>query len=187
MEKKHLPAFLFILIFSLLVIWLISDDHSNNKVITGFTLPFLDITTLEGKEQIRSDKIHLVTILCFSSACEHCTYELSVIENSPDIFTGSLLYLITSETNYFKSGKHKKWKAIASNSNIKFCIVERNEFESKIESQKTPSFYFFNKDGKLVDKIYGEASTRRIVEGIKLASISQYKTAVPRSNNYEFK
>lgn len=169
MDRKHLPAVLFIMLFSLFVIWIVSGGRSGSKTVSGFPLPAINIATAAGKEQIRTDRVRPVIIMCFSSSCEHCAYELNIIDKSPGMFSGTRLYLVTSENNYLANGKYNKWKTILADTNIKFCIADKKEFESKIESVRTPSFYFFTKDGYLTDKIYGEAKKDRIWKGIENA------------------
>ena len=106
-------------------------------------------------------------IMYFSPDCSHCEYELDVMNNRFAEITNADAYCITTDKMFIQNNVYKKWNNLVNSGNFVFAQVKESEYKNKYGINVTPVFYFFGRNGRLVDKIVGETKFDRILGSIK--------------------
>ncbi|MDH7603794.1 MAG: thioredoxin family protein [Melioribacter sp.] len=107
-----------------------------------------------------------IMIMYFSPDCSHCEYDLMEINKRVNELKNVDVYLLTTDNKFVNKKLYEKYNNIMKMSNIKFGIVNKEEYKAKFGITVTPVFYFFNIHGKLVDKLIGEIKFSRLLESI---------------------
>ena len=103
-------------------------------------------------------------IIWFHPECEHCRYQLHVINSNINLFRDVRFLFITDEKNFFVKKYKNEWPALVKSSNTFFGIIEKSRFTDEYGPVITPSLLFFNKNGLLKEKILGEVKIEKILQ-----------------------
>jgi hypothetical protein len=105
-----------------------------------------------------------VLVIYFSLNCEHCLYQIKVIERNITKLTNTKIYFITSDPDLFTSSFLTQFKNLEHNELVYFGIVDLKDFQSIAKVKITPTLFFFNTSGHFQAKIIGEVRIEKIIE-----------------------
>jgi|GEM_PF-1873901 len=162
MNKRIFAVFYLVLILSLFF-WLFSQATADETMPMGSSLPAIEYKDRSESSILGQSNIPLI-IIYFSTLCEHCRYQLSVIETNIDAFNEIKIYLLSSQSDLFKTDFDKKWVNLVQHNNVIFGITPKDSFNKLFGSTVTPSLYFFDSHGILKEKIHGETKASKIIE-----------------------
>jgi thioredoxin-related protein len=140
----------------------------------GSNLPYIKYTNFVDTNFI-TVKSKPIMIMYFKPACPYCEYELKIMNKGINGLGSADIYLITTEKSFFQDSVYKKQINLISAENVKFGLVAEDEYKEKFGITATPAFYFFDHEGKLVEKIIGETKFDRLIESIKKAGGAQHQ------------
>jgi thioredoxin-related protein len=132
----------------------------------GAALPKLKYVSLNDSGYI-SIKDKPLIIMFFKPDCPHCEYELELMNTRYNEIKGVDIYCITTEKKFIQDTVSSKWNNLFRMENAVFSSVNEEEYKNKLGINVTPVFYFFNREGKLTNKIIGETKFERLLESIK--------------------
>ncbi len=117
-----------------------------------------------------------IVIMYFKPDCPHCEYELKIMNKGINELGSADVYLITTAKSFFQDSVYKKQINLISAENVKFGMVAVDEYKEKFGITATPAFYFFNQQGRLVEKIIGETKFDRLLGSIRRADGSKHQS-----------
>jgi hypothetical protein len=155
--------FFIIIITGILLIYAFQADKTDQ---TEDTLIFSELTIegQMGKEKISQDSTCSTIIFWFHPECEHCRYQLDVINNNLDKLQGIRLLFITEDKSFFSKKYSIKWPDLVGSSKVLFGIIEKSRFTNEFGPVITPSLLFFNHQGILKERLIGEVKIQKIVQ-----------------------
>ncbi|MBD3386444.1 redoxin domain-containing protein [candidate division KSB1 bacterium] len=106
-------------------------------------------------------------VMFFNTACEHCVYQLELLNANIETIAPAKLYLMTPEENYQQHEKFTKWKHLNTSGRVIWGTTRLKTIKQHFGNPATPSFYIFQ-DGRLKTKFYGEVKLERLVEMLKI-------------------
>jgi len=101
-------------------------------------------------------------VMFFTTGCEHCIYQLDLLNDNLENFAQAKLYLLTPEKNI----EFSKWKYLNKSPGVIWGTVSMKTIKTHFGSPATPSFYIF-RNGRLKSKFYGEVKLERLLEQLK--------------------
>jgi len=152
---KHSITIIAILLFSILTAWLFIQAMKPEALPIGSPLPDLQYESISGIESIQSDHRPFI-VLWFHEDCEHCIYQLKLLEKHIGDFKGFNLYLLTSDKSFVPKRRERLYPRLSSEYAVHWGFMANSHFKRLFGSTARPSMYFFDRDGKLVQKITGE-------------------------------
>jgi len=138
----------------------------------GAKLPEIKYIWLGDTLSIKVDAKPIM-IMYFSPDCSHCEYDLIEINKRVNEFVDVDVYLFTADKKFMNNKLYEKYYNMIKTRNIKFGIVNKDEYKAKFGITITPVFYFFNKHGMLIDKMTGEIKFSRLRESIQKSDDAQ--------------
>ncbi|MBA4407589.1 hypothetical protein C0389_09965 [bacterium] len=117
-----------------------------------------------------------IMIMYFKPDCPHCEYELKIMSKGINELVSADIYLITTAKNFFLDSVYKKQINLISAENVKFGLVAEEEYKEKFGITAVPAFYFFDHQGKLVEKIIGETKFDRLLGLIRRTDGSKHQS-----------
>ena len=175
--KKKIIAVSFMVIFIGVVIGIVIQGTKPEILPIGSKLPLITYISLNGYDTLKTDYQYKILVLFFSKECSHCKYELGILNEKLYKLDGTAIYLFTADDSYLKSEEIKTNEALLSNRNVKYGIVNKENFDATFGSLVTPSLYFFSKDGILTEKIKGETKIERIIKELKKSDSPEYRVS----------
>jgi hypothetical protein len=164
MREKHF--FLFSLIIgSLMILAFFWMEGERKEVLNpGHPLPVMKYLTRDGVQILAVDSSRFLMIMYFNRKCEHCLYQLDLLEKNIDLFPNQKFIFLTSEVKFLSEGNEKQWSTLSTRQNCTFGIVPGNDFLNAFGTIGTPAIFIFNSQGILLFRFNGE---------IKLAKLKQ--------------
>lgn len=130
----------------------------------GSIMPMITFEDESGTQVLRPDSIHKIIILCFHSDCEHCMYELNVINHNFQKFRNINIYFLTAEEDFNLRDYLNKFPKLNQTDNVKWGYLHNNVFENKLGGFGVPYILIFDKYGMLLNKITGEIKLTKLLE-----------------------
>ena len=164
--------FSFIIIFTAIFLILhLSFITAKDEVLAiGSSLPTISfVDSMGNTKRLKKEEV-LSVIIYFDLECEHCFYQLNIINEGFDRFNGIRMYFLTNDKNLFRESKLQQWERLTVSKDVTFGIININEFGSGFGKLVLPSVFIFNAMGKLIKKIYGEVKLEKLLREICLAS-----------------
>jgi len=160
---KHV---LFVIICSVLglLVWILIRASSEEVLALESPLPKLTFIDKMGNTEIIYQQGRMVLVLYFHRTCDHCQYQLEVLNTHCKDLSGLKIYLFTSEQNFFQ--EPIKWGRLQNAENITFGIVNKNRFYKNFGTLVTPSIFIFDQAGSLTEKIHGEIKFEALLKEI---------------------
>jgi hypothetical protein len=163
-----------IIILSIILIYIFKDKRTDNYV--GIKkLSNLTFESEIGRENISKDSTCSTVIIWFNPECEHCRYQLDVINNHISRFPTIRFLFITDEKDFFVKKYHILWPDLVESSHTLFGIIDRTRFIEEFGSVITPSLLFFDQRGILKEKLLGEVKIEKIVQLINKHPVPEQK------------
>jgi thioredoxin-related protein len=159
-----------LLIFILLLFFLLRTANHEELAI-GSQLPELSFVDLAGDIRAVTRDSKMILIVYVQSHCEHCQYQLHVLNNYCKQLRGVRLYILTSDKNMFK--EENKWERLMSAENVIVGSVDKSHFYQRFRTLIIPSIFIFDSSGKLAGKIYGEVKPQKLLRDISVIDSSQ--------------
>ncbi len=114
-------------------------------------------------------------IMYFKPDCPYCEYELEIMNKRINELKTADIYLITTDKSFLSDSLYYDYKNLINKGHVRLGFVAEEEYKDKLGIRATPTFYFFNQQGKLIDKIIGETKFDRLTESIKKAGGAQHQ------------
>jgi hypothetical protein len=102
-------------------------------------------------------------VMFFNTGCEHCVYQLELLNDNLDAFAQAQLYLLTSNE---KVDEFSKWKHLNASERVTWGTVSLETIKTNFGKPATPSFYIF-RNRQLKTKFYGEVKLERLLGMLK--------------------
>jgi peroxiredoxin len=163
-------CFLILILLTLILLLHISFRTAENRVLAiGSSPPSITFIDRSGNTKELKKEKALFVIIYFHLECEHCRYQLNLINKGFDRFNGTRMFFFTNDKNLFQENKLQKWEKLIVSEDVTFGITNRNEFGLGFGKLVLPSVFIFNATGELVKKIYGEVKLEKLLKEIYLA------------------
>jgi hypothetical protein len=127
-----------------------------------------------GKEIIYHDSTRVTLIIWFHPKCEHCRYQLHVINSNINAFRDVRLLFITDEKTFFLKKYTTEWPVLVKSSHTVFGIIDKSRFIDEYGPVITPTLLLFNKNGLLKEKLLGEVKIEKILQLLNKHSIPEH-------------
>jgi thiol-disulfide isomerase/thioredoxin len=102
-------------------------------------------------------------VIFFHPLCEHCAYELAMLDSAAGKFEKRKVYMLTTDDSLFTRGIARRWPHLASIPSVTWGIVAKNDFTAKFGTLVTPTAFLFDSSGKFVRRIKGETPPGNLV------------------------
>jgi hypothetical protein len=152
--------------------------QNTEKFTEGSAMPVITYNGNVGKKVIEKDSTQTTVIIWFHPDCEHCLYQLDIINKNFLSFHDAEFFFFTDDEIFPEARHLGRWPNLTSADNVRFGIIERFTFENYFGSVMMPSFYIFNKKGKLTKKIFGEIKIQKLLELINMKTVPEQNKAV---------
>ena len=169
MFKRSLTIII-ILLFSILTAWLFIQAMQPEALPIGSPLPDIQYESSTGIESIRSHDSPLM-VVWFHEDCDHCVYQLKLIEKHLENFKGIDLYLLTSDKSFIPKRRERLYPRLSSEYAVHWGFMANTHFKKLFGSTARPAIFFFNRNKKLYHKIKGEmkiSGIMKIIDSMKI-------------------
>ena len=122
----------------------------------GHTIPAMKYLTRDGLRILAADSSRLLVVVYFNRKCEHCVYQLDLLDKNINLFADKKFIFLTSELKFLAEGSERQWGQLSIQQNCSFGVVYSNEFLKAFGTITTPSIYIFKNQGILLFKFNGE-------------------------------
>ena len=163
MHFKRIFGVIFITIFLGLMGWLFFEASQPEVLPAGSMMPKLEYKDIYGTHILQPDSSRSTMIVLFHRNCEYCVYQLQKLNDHLHEFNDTKLVFLTIERKFFENASIEEWNVLAQARNVQWGIVDKDEFKNDFGSMVTPYIFFFNKSGKLSNKIRGEVRLAKIL------------------------
>jgi len=127
-------------------------------------LPDLSLTTLDGKNfTLPTDRP--AVLVYFNSECDHCQREIANLTQHLDLFTGSVLVLMSAESPEIISS-YLRTLTVTSNNKLFVVHVRHEVIAEKFGLLGLPQIFIYSADGQLIDLFSGETQTEIIAKSL---------------------
>ncbi|MFO7890536.1 MAG: hypothetical protein R6V04_09385 [bacterium] len=161
---KRILLSVFVLLVLCLVIRVLIIGLQPEVLPVGSIMPTITFEDKLGSQVLKTDSVHKTMIVCFNSDCEHCMYELNVINDNYQKFKNINIYLLTAEENFNTRDYLNKFTRFKKANNVKWGSINNNEFKNKLGGFGVPYILIFDKYGVLLNKITGEIKLTKLLE-----------------------
>ena len=150
--------YLVVLIFIAIVIFLVYVFHAKKEDVfkENYILSKVRYEGIMGKDSIINDPTRSTVIIWFHPECEHCRYQLDVLNKNIRQLGDARFFFITAERGYFRKNFRIAWPDLVQSPHVSFGIIDKSRFINEFGLVVTPSLLFFNYVGVLKEKLYGE-------------------------------
>ena len=161
--------YLVVLIFVAIVIFLVYVFHAKKEDVfkDNYVLSEVRYEGIMGKDSIINDPTRPTVIVWFHPECEHCRYQLDVLNKNIRQLGDARFFFITAERDYFQKNFSIAWPDLVQSPHVSFGIIEKSRFINEFGPVVTPSLLLFNHGGILKEKLYGEVKVEKILQLIK--------------------
>lgn len=117
-----------------------------------------------GQAQILFDQNYSTIIVWFHPNCDHCRYQLDIINRNINRMQDVRFIFITGEKDFFEKNHSIDWPELVESSHSLFGIIDKSKFIDEFGPVITPSLLFFDYSGELKEKLYGEVKVDKIIQ-----------------------
>ena len=174
---KKVGFYLVCFIAGLLTV-LILNTQNTEKLAPGANLPLLSYEGKMGEVKIERDSTKTTVIIWFHPECEHCLYQLHVINKHLFAFSEARFFFFTDDYKFPQDRHLGKWTNLTSSENVRFGIIDKGMFTSHFGPVVKPSLFIFNRKGKLTNKMFGEVKKEKLMELINAYIVPEQDRAV---------
>jgi hypothetical protein len=169
MRERYWFGLVFLIGFLMMVTFFWLDRERKETVHIGSSIPKMKYLTRDGLQVLAADSTRPLVILYFNRKCEHCLYQLDLLEKSIDLFGDQKFIFLTSEMKFLAEGSEKRWSILSIASSCTFGVVYSKDFLNAFGTIGTPALFIFNRRGMLIFKNNGEVKIEKLkqVLGIK--------------------
>jgi len=160
------------------IILLILFTKKTEKFNEGSAMPVLAYEGNMGKKVIERDSIKTTVIIWFHPDCQHCLYQLDIINRNFFSFHEVKFFFLTDDLIFPEDRHLGKWPNLTSADNVQFGIVGQSVFEHHFGSVVKPSIFIFNEKGKLTKKVFGEVKIKKLLELLNIVLVPEQNEAV---------
>lgn len=142
--------------------WVIERRRLRENAIRS--VPAFDFKQLDGKSFSRDSvdfNVDRLVLNYYNPDCDHCQYVADQIVKNAVKFERIQLLMITPADKEKVADFCRRYQ-LESVPNLKLLLDTHHEFETVFGTSVTPSFFIYNYDGKLVEKIIGETKVENL-------------------------
>jgi len=147
----------------------------------GTKMPELMFEGKMGNERLIHDSTMTMVIIWFHPDCEHCLYQLTQINAHIDLLRDTKFFFLTAEKDFPSTRHLGLWPNLTSADHVRFGVLDKESFKASFGKVITPTTFIFNKQGKLVEKIFGEVKIQKIqylLDGMKIQEQNKNSSTV---------
>lgn len=133
----------------------------------GAHMPALAFASPAGTDTLRPSPAKTTLIMLFSKRCPHCLYELDLFEKHIDQFACARIYLATTDRDFIPGVDHLRWPALSRAENFHWVCLDEKQYARHFGAAISPSFFIFDNEGTLREKIRGEIKLEALLAKIK--------------------
>lgn len=173
--------YLVVLIFVAVVIFLVYVFHAKKEDAfkDNYILSEVRYEGIMGKDSIINDPTRPTVIVWFHPECEHCRYQLDVLNKNIRQLGDARFFFITAERDYFHKNFSIAWPDLVQSQHVLFGIIDKSRFINEFGPVVTPSLLLFNHGGVLKEKLYGEVKVEKILQLIKKHPVPEQTMSGP--------
>jgi hypothetical protein len=127
-----------------------------DPLIPGQALPRIAFRDASNAVQSTDPSLNGALVIFFHPLCQHCAYELAMLDSAAGTFGSRTIYLLTTDDSLFTRGVARRWPHLASAPLVKWGIVAGGDFTAKFGTLVTPTAFLFDSSGRFVRRIKGE-------------------------------
>jgi hypothetical protein len=120
----------------------------------------------QNKKQCVISKNQPIVILFYNTKCRFCRYQLNILESKADSISSFCLYLLTTDSLYFKKEMNQKWQKLSRSSACTFGFIDQSDLLQKFGKIHTPSIVIFSADLQLYGVLRGVQDWRQILRTV---------------------
>jgi hypothetical protein len=157
MFLKRLISIIFIFLILGVFGWLVFQILKPDRLPVGAQLPAIEY--LDEQKCIRiltPDSVYKTLIVHFHENCRYCKYQLAQLEQHVNELQLTRILLLTSDVGFFDSDVMTEWPQLCAARCVSWGIVDVIDFERYFGHTAVPGLYFFDSNGVLYDKQFGE-------------------------------
>jgi peroxiredoxin len=128
----------------------------------GAKVPDLIFEGKMGKECLVHDSTMTTVIVWFHPDCEHCLYQLTQIDAHIHVLSSTKFFFLTADKNFPSTRHLGLWPNLTSAGHVRFGILDRERFMASFGKVITPTTFIFDRQGHLIEKIFGEVKIKKI-------------------------
>lgn len=166
-KYKRTVTFVISIIMSVYMIWLLHSALQPPVLPLGASMPAIIVETAAGSDTLKPALGKTTVMMLFNRQCSHCLYELDQFEHHIDRLADIHLWLATTEKSFRPGSDNLQWPALARAKNVTWACMAVQDFKRGFGSPVSPSFYIFNAQGLLQEKIKGEVKLERLIASFK--------------------
>jgi hypothetical protein len=136
-----------------------------------------------GTSKIIADSGKATVIVWFHPDCEHCIYQLDIINYNLSLFNETKFYFLTDEIIFPQKRHLGKWTTLTSANNVQFGIIRLDIFKKYFGSVVKPSTFIFDQRGKLINKILGEVKIQKLLELTNTILVPEQKAVLNNTSD----
>lgn len=159
-----------ILFLSFLTAWFFIQAMKPETLPVGSTLPDLQYESSTGIESIHPDHRPFI-VLWFHEDCDHCIYQMKLLDKYIDELKGIHLYLLTSDRSFIINRRERLYPRLSSEYSVHWGFMTNSHFKKLFGSTARPTMYFFDREGYFFQKITGEmkiSGILKIIDSMRL-------------------
>jgi peroxiredoxin len=164
--KRYVFSFSLIILSFVMMFLLQVQFKSGDTLHPGSPLPGVKYYNRNGFQFLVADSTKPLIVLYFHPDCEHCIYQLEMIEKNIDRFDSENLIFLTYANRFFADNRDQRWSLLAIHNNYTFGIVNENEFVKSFGTIYKPAIFIFNRKGILCSRFYGEVRIEKLLEAL---------------------
>jgi thioredoxin-related protein len=164
MSKKAYLLILVLVVFVAAII-LIANITQGEVLPLGSRLPDIQYRSSTTSHKLRADTGRPLLVMFFSRNCRHCIDELDKFNANVGRFSKTNLVFLTSDEGFEEDAMRNKWRILfdTTRKNIQLGSIREEMAKERFGVTGTPAFFAFEKNGVLVDRIFGEAKLDRLL------------------------
>ena len=161
-----------------LLVWLFYTNLQPPVLPPGARMPALAFNSPAGPDTLRSQPGKTTLVMLFSMRCPHCLYELDLFEKNRERLAAIRIYLVTTDRDFTPGVDNLRWPLLARAENILWVHLDEKQYQRHFGAAISPSFYIFDQDGLLREKIRGEIRLDALLERLEPANASGGRASI---------
>jgi len=175
--KRHTAQAIALAVAALLV-WLFYTALKPPVLPPGARMPALAFNSPAGPDTLKSQPGKTTLVMLFSMRCPHCLYELDLFEKNRERLAAIRIYLVTTDRDFTPGVDNLRWPLLARAENILWVHLDEKQYQRHFGAAISPSFYIFDQDGLLREKIRGEIKLDALLERLEPANASGGRASI---------
>jgi hypothetical protein len=146
----------------------------------GTLMPKVIYHDRQNIDVLKADTTRFLMVVLAKMSCEHCLYELDVIDKNMHTFKDVKVIILITDKMVHTEDATNRWPKLRSSNNVTFGSIDWNEARTGFGKINFPSFLFYDSDGVLKNIITGETNFARLQDVMNGLAI---RSAKRRGNN----